>query len=134
MRGRCALGTSIPQRTDPQEGPGARRNPARDVNLPRKKCKEHVYLTHEQVSDLALAAGERATLVLMLAYTGRRWGEAVGLWVKDVNFARRRLNVTVNAVEIANVTGSGTPPRASQSAPARTSRLRSGCSATLPQR
>ncbi|PYY38854.1 tyrosine-type recombinase/integrase [Curtobacterium sp. MCPF17_046] len=84
-------------------------NPARDVNLPRKKRKEHVYLTHEQVSDLALAAGDRSTLVLVLAYTGLRWGEAVGLRVKDVDFARRRLNVTVNAVEIANVITVGTP-------------------------
>lgn len=33
-------------------------NPARDVNLPWKKRKAHVYLTHEQVSDLALTAGD----------------------------------------------------------------------------
>lgn len=84
-------------------------NPARDVNLPRKKRKEHIYLTHEQVSDLALAAGDRSTLVLVLAYTGLRWGEAVGLRVRDVDFTRRRLNVTVNAVEVANVITVGTP-------------------------
>lgn len=84
-------------------------NPARDVKLPRKKRKEHTYLTHEQVSNLALVAGDRSTLVLVLAYTGLRWGEAVGLRVKDIDFTRRRLNVTVNAVEIANVITVGTP-------------------------
>jgi len=84
-------------------------NPARGVNLPRKMRKEHTYLTHDQVSSLALAAGDRATLVLVLAYTGLRWGEAIGLRVKDLDMLRRRINVTVNAVEVANVIEVGTP-------------------------
>ena len=84
-------------------------NNARGVNLPRKGRKEHVYLTHDQVSDLALAAGERATFVLTLAYTGLRWGEAVGLRVRDVDLQRRRLNVNVNAVEVGSVIEVGTP-------------------------
>jgi integrase len=84
-------------------------NPARGVNLPRKGRKEHVYLTHEQVSSLALAAGERGTLVLVLAYCGLRWGEAVGLRAKDVDLERRRINVSVNAVEVGDKIEVGTP-------------------------
>ncbi|WP_027466080.1 tyrosine-type recombinase/integrase [Curtobacterium sp. UNCCL17] len=84
-------------------------NPARDVNLPRKKRKEHTYLTHEQVSALALAAGDRTTLVLVLAYCGLRWGEATGLRVKDLDMLRRRINVTVNAVNVGGVIEVGTP-------------------------
>ena len=38
--------------------------------------------------------------MLVLAYTGIRWGEAVGLRVRDVEFLRRRLNVHENAVQV----------------------------------
>jgi integrase len=44
--------------------------------------------------------GQHRTLVLVLAYTGIRWGEAVGLRVRDVEFLRRRLNVNENAVQL----------------------------------
>ncbi|MCC8909456.1 tyrosine-type recombinase/integrase [Curtobacterium sp. GD1] len=84
-------------------------NPARDINLPRKKRKEHTYLSHDQVSALALASGERSTLVLVLAYCGLRWGEATGLRVKDLDLLRRRINVTVNAVNVGGVIEVGTP-------------------------
>jgi integrase len=33
-------------------------------------------------------------------YTAIRWGEAVGLGVRDVEFLRRRLNVNENAVQL----------------------------------
>jgi hypothetical protein len=56
-------------------------NPARGVNLPRKVGRAHTYLTHEQVAAtheqvaaVAREAGDRSTLVLVLAYTGLRWG------------------------------------------------------------
>lgn len=84
-------------------------NPARGINLPRKMKKEHVYLTHDQVSALAMAAGGRGTLILTLAYCGLRWGEAVGLRVKDLDMLRRRINVTVNAVEVGDRIEVGTP-------------------------
>lgn len=83
-------------------------NPARGVNLPRKGKKEHVYLTHEQVHALA-AESKHKTLVLVLAYTGLRWGEVTGLRVKDVNPLRRRLNVVQNAVEVGGRIEVGTP-------------------------
>ena len=36
----------------------------------------------------------------MLAYCGIRWGEAIALRVRDVQFLRRRLSVHDNAVQI----------------------------------
>ena len=84
-------------------------NPARDMNLPRKTKRSHTYLTHDQVGDLAREAGDKATLVLVLAYCGLRWGEAVGLRVKDLDMLRRRINVTVNAVEVGDQIEVGTP-------------------------
>jgi integrase len=84
-------------------------NVARGVNLPRKVGKEHSYLSHDQVAALAEASGDRAALVLLLAYTGLRWGEAIGLQVKDLDMLRRRINVARNAVEIGGVIEVGTP-------------------------
>ncbi|WP_438354651.1 tyrosine-type recombinase/integrase [Microbacterium sp. CJ88] len=74
-------------------------NPARGVrNLPRRgPAKRRVYLTHGQVATLAASAAH-TDLVLLLAYTGLRWGEAVALRVRSVNRDRRRLSVEENAV------------------------------------
>lgn len=74
-------------------------NPARGVDLPRKSRKPNVYLSHDDVFRLAALTG-RPELVLTLAYTGIRWGEAAGLQVKHVNFARRRLSIERNLVEV----------------------------------
>lgn len=84
-------------------------NPARGITLPRKERKAHAYLTHEQVHRLAREAGPRAALVLTLAYTGLRWGELAALRVRSVDFERRRINVTENAVEVGGVIHVGSP-------------------------
>lgn len=83
-------------------------NVARGVKMPRKVKKEHVYLSHQQVHNLA-AEAKHGTLVLVLAYTGLRWGEVTALRVKDVNPMRRRLNVVLNAVEVGSKIEVGTP-------------------------
>jgi integrase len=69
-------------------------------NLPHKTSKRRVYLTVEDVARLAGESGQHRTLVLTLAYTGIRWGEAVALRVRDVQFLRRRLSVADNAVQL----------------------------------
>ena len=78
-----------------------RANPARGVeNLPGKTAKRRVYLTADDVGRLAGESGEHRVLVLTLAYCGIRWGEAVALRVRDVEFLRRRLTVHDNAVQL----------------------------------
>ena len=84
-------------------------NPARGTTLPRKERKAHRYLTHDQVHRLATEAGARAPLVLTLAYTGLRWGELTALRVRSVDFDRRRIHVTENAVEVGGVIHVGSP-------------------------
>ncbi|TFB87423.1 site-specific integrase [Cryobacterium algoricola] len=84
-------------------------NPARGVNLPRKVQKDHRYLNHDQVAALARASGDRSTLVLVLAYCGLRWGEAIGLEVRDLDLARRRINIYRNAVEVGGRIEVGSP-------------------------
>lgn len=83
-------------------------NPARGVNLPRKGKKPRAYLTARQVELLASKADYPA-LVLLLAYTGLRWGEATGLRVKHLDMLKRRLRVEENAVKVGAVVIVGTP-------------------------
>ena len=76
-------------------------NPARGIeNLPRKTARRHVYLTADDVHRLASESGEHRALVLTLAFCGLRWGEAIALRVKDVEFLKRRLTVSENAVQL----------------------------------
>ena len=86
------------------------RNPARGVeNLPRKHAKRHVYLTHADVERLATEAGRYRVLVLVLAYCGLRWGEAIALRVEHLDLLRRRLHVVDNAVQVGKTVHVGTP-------------------------
>lgn len=87
--------------TDAVKGRRLSANPAKGVeNLPKKTGKHHVYLSSEDVARLADHSGEHRALVLLLAYCGLRWGEAIGLRVADVQFLRRRISVHSNAVQI----------------------------------
>ena len=85
-----------------------RNNPARGVKLPRKVPKRNVYLTHLQVRALAIEAGRYYSLVLLLAYTGLRWGEAAGLRVKDLDLLRKRATIYENAVKVGGAMVVGT--------------------------
>ena len=58
------------------------------------------YLTAQEVQTLATTCGDQGDLVAILAYTGLRWGELVGLRVKDVDLAARRLYVRRAAPEV----------------------------------
>jgi integrase len=92
-------------------------NPVRGIKLPRKKPKRRVYLTHRQV-DLLASEARHPDLVLFLAYTGLRWGEATGLRARDVDPLRRRVHVQENAVMVNGVVHTGTPKtHASRSVP-----------------
>lgn len=86
---------------DAVKGKRLRANPAKGVeNLPRKSGKRRVYLSADDVRRLADESGEHRVLVLTLAYCGLRWGEAVALKVRDVQFLRRRISVSENAVQL----------------------------------
>ena len=78
-------------------------NPAVGVdNLPRRVQRRHVYLTASEVHALADEAGPQSVLVLVLAFCGLRWGEAIALRVADVDFLRRRVLVSANAVQLGS--------------------------------
>jgi hypothetical protein len=87
--------------SDAVKGKRLAANPAIGIgNLPRKTARRHVYLSAEDVHRLAKESGEHRALILVLAYRGIRWGEAIGLRVRDVQFLRRRLTVQENAVQL----------------------------------
>jgi integrase len=76
-------------------------NPARGIEgLPRKAARRHVYLSAADVHRLATESGEHRALVYVLAFCGVRWGEAIALRVRDVEFLKRRLVVAENAVQL----------------------------------
>ncbi|GAA4739728.1 hypothetical protein GCM10023350_25120 [Nocardioides endophyticus] len=93
------------------------RNVADGVNLPRVAKHEHLYLTHDQVDDLAHATGfpaepskhaaydtrsnETSRLaVLFLAYTGVRFGELAALRVRRLDQPRRRAGITESVTSV----------------------------------
>lgn len=83
-------------------------NPASDVSLPRRKPKEKVYLSHDQVRRIANVA-KYPTVIRVLAYCGLRWGEMAALRVQDLDLEKRRLRVVNNAVDVAGTMILGTP-------------------------
>ena len=48
-------------------------------------------------------------VVLVLAYTGLRWGEMAALRVRDIDLLRRRITINENAVEVGADMLIGTP-------------------------
>ncbi|HEX5494541.1 MAG TPA: tyrosine-type recombinase/integrase, partial [Mycobacteriales bacterium] len=97
------------------------RNVATGVNLPRVGKHEHLYLTHEQVEDLAHACGypndpskhssydtrtnkTYRLVVLFLAYTGVRFGEMAALKVARLDLHRHR---AIIAASVTPVRGQG---------------------------
>jgi len=104
------------------------RNVATGVNLPRVIKTERQYLTHEEVDRLAAACAhcgreivskhrrlserrreDYRLIVLMLAYTGMRFGELAALRVGRLDFARRRAVIAESVTIVNSAQVFGTP-------------------------
>ncbi|WP_235008031.1 Arm DNA-binding domain-containing protein [Microbacterium timonense] len=111
------------------ETSGTRSKPRRTARWRRRGACTYSPDGHDEVVRLAEAASTSTyrTLILVLAYCGLRWSEAIGMHVRDINFERDRIQVNRAAVEVEGRI-------ASRSRRARTSRRCSGCSATSPRR
>ncbi len=98
-------------------------NPARGVKLPVSPDAEHVYLTYQQVEALATASAGLTTkyevptacarvsraFILLLAYTGLRWGEAASLRVGRVDLKSRRIRIATTFYEVKGIQHEGLP-------------------------
>ncbi|MDV8068397.1 hypothetical protein R4P64_17930 [Rhodococcus sp. IEGM 1366] len=67
-------------------------------------------MTAEDVDQLSTEADRHGhgLLVLVLAYCGCRWSEAIALRVRDINFTRARLTVSDTEVQLGSKHYSGT--------------------------
>jgi integrase len=69
-------------------------SPVTNHDLPRADDDEdHVYLSHDQLERLAHAAGRYRTFVLVLGYSGIRWGEAIAIKVGRLQLEQRRIRI-----------------------------------------
>jgi integrase len=84
-------------------------NPAAGVELPRLPNVHKRYLTHQQVAVLADACGPESTTVLVLAYTGIRWGELAAVRVSRVDPGVRRIHVAESMTEVNGRAVFGSP-------------------------
>lgn len=91
------------------------RNPAAPVKPPKVRPRRQQFLTAEQVEELAEACEDRqpgaGAVVFVLAWSGRRWGEAVALRWENVDIDRRRVEVKVkvSATEVSGRLEWGSP-------------------------
>jgi integrase len=84
-------------------------NPAEGADLPRVTPRTKVYLSHAELARLAGECGTYETAVLLLGYSGLRWGEFAALRVRDVDLIRRRVHVQRAMVELRGQVIIGTP-------------------------
>lgn len=78
-----------------------RANPASQVKLPKVVRKEELYLTANQVQELADEITPiYRTLVLTAAYTGMRAGELSALRVKNIDLMRGRIKVVESLSDV----------------------------------
>ena len=76
-------------------------NPALEIPLPSERQKSPCFLSRVEVEQLVEAMPARyAALILVGAYAGLRWGEAVGLRRRDIDITRSRIRVSQTAVEV----------------------------------
>jgi len=83
-------------------------NPARGVKLPRRSQSDHNYMTHAQVAALA-AEAKHPEIVMLLAYSGLRWGEMAALRPRDVDLDRGRIRITRSASKVDSKSVIGPP-------------------------
>ncbi|MEU7628664.1 site-specific integrase [Nocardia sp. NPDC049220] len=83
-------------------------NPAAGVQLPRRVPVDHNYLTHGQVAALA-AEAKYPEIVILLAYSGMRWGEMAALRPRDADLDRRRIRIARSASKVNSRSVIGAP-------------------------
>lgn len=75
-------------------------SPYKGISLPKVTRSAHRYLTAAQLVTVAHCAGDKEPLVLLLGFTGLRFGEAAALRVGDVDVSRRRVTVSKSVTPV----------------------------------
>ncbi len=88
-------------------------NPVDRVKAPTVRPRRQRFLTADEVEVLAAACEDRqpgaGAVVMMLAWSGLRWGEVVALSWGSIDTARRRVRVKGSATEVGGRLEWGTP-------------------------
>ena len=80
------------------------RSPCRKIALPRVRPPQRVAVRPDDLERLASEVAPRyRALILVAGVLGLRWGEAVGLRVRDVDFLRRTVTVAEVVEETAGL-------------------------------
>jgi integrase len=89
------------------------RNAVSPVSPPSVRPRRQLFLTEADLGSLAEAAEQRqetmGSLVLLLGWSGLRWGEAVALRGRRVDVDRRRIHVVEAVTEVGGRLEWGTP-------------------------
>ncbi len=85
------------------------KNPANRTKFPPMRQTAHTYLTAAEVAALTVACGAQGDIVPLLAYTGLRFGELVGLNVEDVDLDTRRIRVRRSITQVGGKLIEGNP-------------------------
>lgn len=85
------------------------RNPVENVKAPTVRPRRQLFLTADQLSDLADECGDYGPLVWFLGWSGLRFGEAVALRAGRVDASRRRVRVEEAATEVGGRLEFGSP-------------------------
>lgn len=86
-----------------------KKNPCAGIRLPKKHKPVKVYLTVDQLRQLADECTVHGELVWLLGTSGLRFGEAVALRPCDLDPLRGRIHITRNAVTVGSDSIIGTP-------------------------
>ena len=85
------------------------KNPAIRTKFPPMRRTTHTYLSAREVAALSDACGIQGDVVLILAYTGLRFGELTGLNIQDVDLDARRIRVRRSITQVGGRLVEGNP-------------------------
>lgn len=91
------------------EGQLIGKNPASRTKFPPMRPTTHIYLTAAEVTALAQICGAQGDVVLILAYSGLRFGELIGLNVEDIDLGARRIRVRRSMTQVGGKLVEGNP-------------------------
>jgi integrase len=94
------------------EGQLTGKNPASRTKFPPMRPATHIYLTPAEVTALAQICGAQGDIVLILAYSGLRFGELIGLNVEDVDLRAGRIRVRRSMTQVGGRLVEGNPKSA----------------------
>jgi hypothetical protein len=83
-------------------------NPCVGVELPRLTGRKEGHIGAAQLAALAKASGSYRPMILLLGYSGMRWGEAVALRVRSIDFLAGKITVSESMAEVGGALHFGT--------------------------